>query len=395
MSRQSRHGILVAGAGPAGLAAAIAAARAGARTLLVEAESRTGGLARSGLHPYLCGLYPQADAGTRLLNPGLSTELCAALDNLAPETAIPVTMGKAQVRRLPDGALAAILEKLAAAEPLLEIRTDCRLIELDCAGSLIVEARLAIPNGYQKILPSAVIDCTGDAIACRLANSSRPAASRGKRQLAGFSIRVTGLGTAGSLPLQIQVPLAIAQAMRGDRSLPATLRFTTFAPGTLPGEGYCKLALLPDGAVAADALASQVLEILRKTIPAFRQASIAATSPKPLLRDNARLAGKATLTIRDIVSGRKFADAAAHGAWPAEFWDQTSGPRYQYPPPGTHYDIPSDCLRSARIGNLFAAGRCLSASPLAAAAIRVMGTCIATGEAAGRLAAQADKNRGS
>lgn len=387
--------ILVAGAGPAGIAAAIAAARTGAQVLLVEAENHLGGMARSGLHPYLCGLYPQTDAGTGLLNPGISTELGAGLDGLAPGTANPVAMGRAQVRLLPAGTLAAELTRLAAAEPNLEIRTACRLAGIDGAGRRIVRATLATPTGMQEIVPWAVIDCTGEAIACQLARSFRPAASKSQRQLAGFSFRLTGLGTAGSLPLQIQVPLALAQALRADHSLPPTLRFTTFAPGTMPGEGYCKLALLPDHDSAAAGLATQVLEILRQAIPAFRQAAIAETSPKPLRRDNARLAGKATLTIRDIVSGKKIAEAAAHGAWPAEFWDQASGPQYQYPPPGTHYDIPKDCLRSARFDNFFAAGRCLSASPLAAAAIRVMGICIATGEAAGKLAAQPGGNRGN
>lgn len=378
--------VLVVGAGPAGIAAAIAAARTGAKTQLVEAEADIGGMARSGLHPYLCGLYPQTAAGTQLLNPGLSTELCAILDKLAPETAPPLAMGHAQVRILPAGILAAAFEKLAAAEPDLDIQTHCRLLGIDCAGRKIVHARLATAKGELTIRPKAVIDCTGEAIVCQLAHASRPAAPKSQRQLAGFSFRMAGLGTAGNLPLQIQVPLAIAQAMRNDRSLPSPLRFTTFAPGTAPGEGYCKLALLPDEAIEAAALANQVLEILRQAIPAFRHASIVETSPKPLQRDNARLAGKATLTIRDIALGKKFSDAASHGAWPAEFWDQASGPRYQYPPPGTHYDIPNDCLRSARLDNLFAAGRCLSASPRAAAAIRVMGTCIATGEAAGKLA---------
>ena len=395
MNQRRQGRILVVGAGPAGIAAAIASARAGAQVLLVEAEAKIGGMARSGLHPYLCGLYPQTDAGTQLLNSGLSTELCAILDKLAPDTAMPLAMGRAQVRIMPAGILAAAFAKLATAEPNLEIQTHCRLVGIECAGRKIVNARLATAKGELTIKPKAVIDCTGDAIACQLAHASRPAAPKSQRQLAGFSFRMTGLGTAGSLPLQVQVPLAIAQAMRSDRSLPSTLRFTTFAPGTAPGEGYCKLALLPNEEVDAAALANRVLDILRQAIPTFRHATIVETSPKPLRRDNARLAGKATLTIRDIVSGKKFPDAASHGAWPAEFWDQASGPHYQYPPPGTHYDIPNDCLRSAKLNNLFAAGRCLSASPLAAAAIRVMGTCIATGEAAGKLAAQAGGNRGS
>ena len=280
-----------------------------------------------------------------------------------------------------------VLESLAAAEPRLVIRMACRLTGIDCAGQQIVGATLASSQGQLSLHPKAVIDCTGDAVACQLAHCFRPPATIGRRQLAGFSLRLTGLGMVDGLPLQIQVPLVLAQALRADATLPPTLRFTTFAPGTQPGEGYCKLALPPGKQIDANHLANQVLEILRHAIPACRQATLAAMSPRPLPRDNARLIGQATLTLHDIVSGKKVADAAAHGAWPAEFWNQANGPQYRYPPPGTHYDISNACLRSARFGNLLAAGRCLSATPQAAAAIRVMGLCLATGEAAGRIAA--------
>ena len=108
------------------------------------------------------------------------------------------------------------------------------------------------------------------------------------------------------------------------------------------------------------------------------------TAPGPLARDGARLLGQYTLTAQDVLEARKFPDPAARSAWPVEFWDPETGPRYRYLPDGEFYEIPRRCLASERIANLFAAGGCISAETLALASVRVMGTCIALGEAAGR-----------
>jgi hypothetical protein len=69
-----------------------------------------------------------------------------------------------------------------------------------------------------------------------------------------------------------------------------------------------------------------------------------------------------------------------------ERWDISDGPCYLYPPAGEHYDIPQEALRSAAIENLFAAGTCISATSGASASTRASGICLATGDAAGKLA---------
>ncbi len=89
------------------------------------------------------------------------------------------------------------------------------------------------------------------------------------------------------------------------------------------------------------------------------------------------------------MGGRDFPGAAVRNAWPIEFWHQEKGPIYRYLEEGkTDYAIPVACLQPAEIDNLLAAGRCLSATPMALASARVMGACLALGEAAGREAAR-------
>jgi hypothetical protein len=96
--------------------------------------------------------------------------------------------------------------------------------------------------------------------------------------------------------------------------------------------------------------------------------------------------GMYTLKKKDLLSHKKFADAVARGNWPIEFWHQKRGQRIEYLKPGSFYDIPLRCIKSKDIKNLFATGRCISATPEALASTRATGTCISLGEGAGVVA---------
>jgi hypothetical protein len=162
-----------------------------------------------------------------------------------------------------------------------------------------------------------------------------------------------------------------------------------FHPGPGPGEGICKLAVNPDHFSAGDmqVLAEQIISYLKFEISGFGDVTIAEMSPRPLPRDGRRLKGKAIVTEEDVLQARQLGPDAVHAWWPIERWDITTGPTYAYPPEGVHYDVPDEAYQSATIANLFAAGTCVSATSNAAASIRASGICLATGEAAGRIAA--------
>jgi hypothetical protein len=185
------------------------------------------------------------------------------------------------------------------------------------------------------------------------------------------------------------VPYAIRQGV-AEGVLPAYLRYTSFVPGVLPCEGWCKLSMPaghPDMARARTD-ADTVLEHLKESLPAFGTARIRATSTEVSEREGPRLKGLYTLTGRDVLEGRKFLDAIARGSWPIELWDAEEGPTYRYFRPGEVYDIPLRCLQAAAARNLLCAGRCISVTREALGSTRVMGTCMALGEAAGREAAR-------
>jgi hypothetical protein len=205
--------------------------------------------------------------------------------------------------------------------------------------------------------------------------------------LGGFAVRLTGISGDAELH-RIQTAYVLGRAV-DEGQLPRLARFTSFYPGPGEGEGICKLAMIAQEASTADAekFAEQVVGFLKQNIAGFAEARIAEMSPRVLPRDGLRLRGKYIVTESDILEARKHDSDSVHAWWPMERWDPESGPCYVYPPLGDHYDIPSDALRSASIENLFAAGACVSATAGAGASTRASGICLATGEAAGRLAA--------
>jgi len=178
------------------------------------------------------------------------------------------------------------------------------------------------------------------------------------------------------------------------------------APSPQPGEVVCKLTL---SGIAEELPASRdfltvaeqegrrrafaVTEFL-KTLPAFTRAFVSHAAPQVGVRESRRVIGRYELTRDDVLSGRKFADGIARASWPIELWEEGRlGATYEYLDDGAHYDIPLRCLQAQDVANLFVAGRCMSATHEALGSARVIGTCLATGEAAGRAAARGAEAR--
>jgi hypothetical protein len=235
----------------------------------------------------------------------------------------------------------------------------------------------------------AVIDCTGGGHMLRLAGDDAFQApdQTTEATLGGFAFRLAGLRGDPEM-LRLQTPYHLAVAVEKG-ILPRLARFTVFYPGPDEGGGVCKLAVDPRQCAVgeAESFANQILDHLKHECDAFAAAQIVEMSPRILPRDGLRLRGRYVVTEEDILQARKHGQDAVHAWWPIERWNVSQGPTYVYSPVGEYFDIPTDVLHSATIENLFAAGTCLSATAAAAASIRASGICLATGDAAGRLAA--------
>ena len=130
-----------------------------------------------------------------------------------------------------------------------------------------------------------------------------------------------------------------------------------------------------------------LIQFLRANVAGFENCATPETNYTATQRAGRMIVGQYVLTGADVLAARKFPDAVARGAWPIEQWDASGVVRYRYLPAGTHYEIPARSLRAAGVENLFMAGKTLSADVDAIASARVMGGCLATGAAAGQLAA--------
>ena len=382
--------VLVVGAGTAGVPAAVAAARAGADTLLVEKRDSPGGTAVTGLHRYICGLYLNGPIPSpELLNGGLVSEIIEGLHQGEPGRR-PVRIGKVDVLPYTPAVLQQVYTGLLEHESKLRV-----LYNATVTGIATHDRRIGVVemNKAAVVIPRVVVDCSGDGVVITSSPSLHDVAPVAERPLAGLTLRVGGLTGVDDL-LSIKVPYVVRQAVEAG-ALPAYLKFTTFTPGDAPGEGWCKLSFPPGMCQNSDHSGDEtrrLLDCLKDKLAEFKNSRVLEMSPEVLDREGPRLKGRYTLTGEYVLVGRKFPDAVVRGGWPFDFWDQGRGPTYRYLEPGSYYEISRRCLRADALDNLLCAGRCISATSEAMGSVRVMGTCMASGQAAGAEAAHLSRN---
>lgn len=388
--------VVVIGGGAAGIGAALGAARAGARTRLVERYGFLGGMATAGMVGTVCGLYRTGPGDPpALLNAGVAGEVAAAL---AARGAGWVRRGRTVVVPYVPHELAALADALAAGERGLDVSLHTTCVGVAAAGDRIAGLRLLTWRGVEEVEPRAVVDTSGDAIVAWLAGAPTDTTAAAARQLSSLVFVLQGVAPdAVGGPRTVAVLRRLAEGERRGALVPGAAQASFRASGR-PGEVAVKLALDALGADAGDDLGhaervgrARVLALaafLRAQVPGFAEAFVSHVAPQVGVRETRRLAGRATLGRDDVLGARKAPDAVARAAWPIELWQPgADGPRYEYLPDGEHYDVPRGCLEARGCTNLFAAGRCMSATHEAMGSARVIGTCLATGEAAGRLAA--------
>jgi hypothetical protein len=379
------HDIVVVGAGPAGVSAASAAAATGSRVLLIEASNRLGGSVTAALHRSLCGLYSAAPTSTLdTLNAGVQRDVVRRMLRKAPDAVVTRQLGIAWVLEFPSSSWESSLSEIVS-ESVVDLRLNTRVTAVRREADRIQSVQLAGDDSHWIDL-HALIDCTGGGQILQLLGEDAMQPADQSPMLGGYALRCAGLSGDPEL-LRLQTPYVLTQAV-AKGLLPSAARFTLFNPGPGEGEGVCKFSIDP-GAFSPDQVepfVAAAFEHLQRELPAFASARIVERSPHALRRDGRRLRGRTTVTEADVLGARHRGPDSVHAWWPVERWDVATGPSYLHPPVGQHYDVPNDALRSALVENLFAAGTCVSATAGAAASLRASGICLATGEAAGKLA---------
>jgi len=384
--------VLVCGGGCAGIAAALAAARRGAKTLLIERAGFAGGIITSVGLPFFDGI---ADIKTKkIVVRGIARELLSKSGVCAPDaTEIdkhnPTVRNVEAFKRLTDQLLLAESSNLSVLYHT--IACDARV-----EGDRVAEVTIANKGGLTRIQPKVVIDCTGDADVAQWAGC--PTEKAPELQPMTMHFRVGNVKPGSNIGHRCRAALESAQA-RGELPM-------FYGPGIMfmfaPNEVYVHAVRVPGDATdpaeftraeiqgRSDAWA--MFEAWKKDVAGFEDSYFISSGPFIGVRETRRIVGQYVLTEQDITTTKAFDDAIATGCWyldrhPNKTTTDTAniGPKVQPAP----YDIPYRSLLPQKVGNLLVAGRCHSATTMAASSTRVTCTAMGMGEAAGAAAAMA------
>jgi predicted RecA/RadA family phage recombinase len=323
-----------------------------------------------------------------------------------PGCRAPVRRGRTHVLPYTPFAFACLADELTASARNLDVYLHAFLVGIETGGGRIEAARIATWERRVELAARAVVDTSGDAVVAHLAGVATMTAPLAERQLASlvFVLQQVDTEALGPGPRVALLKLLVTAEQEG--RLPKGAANLALALSPQPGEVVCKLALsgiteeLPASGdfltLAEQEGRRRALAVTQflKTLPAFARAFVSHAAPQVGVRESRRAIGRYQLTREDVVSGRKFEDGIARASWPIELWEEGRlGATYEFLTDGTHYDIPLRCLQARDIDNLFVAGRCMSATHEALGSARVIGTCLATGEAVGRAAARSAGTR--
>jgi len=386
--------VLVCGGGCAGIAAALASARRGAKTLLVERAGFSGGIITTVGLPFFDGI---AEIRTnKIVVRGIALELLSKSGVCAPDA----TTVKVHNPTVPNiEAFKLLTDRLLLAEAShLSVLYHTLACDARVEGDRIAEVTLANKGGLTRVRPRVVIDCTGDADLAQWAGA--PTEKAAELQPMTLHFRIGHVRRASDLGKRCRAALEAAQ-QRG--ALPMF-----YGPGVMfmfaDDEVYIHAIRVPgDASDPADFTRAEMqgrsdawamFNAWKRDVPEFEHAYFISSGPYIGVRETRRIVGQYVLAEQDVSSNKRFDDAIATGCWYLDRHPNktTSGtanaePKVQPEP----YDIPYRSLLPQHVGNLLVAGRCHSADPMAASSTRVTVTAMAMGEAAGAAAAIATR----
>jgi hypothetical protein len=383
--------VLVVGGGSAGAAAAVGAARAGARVALIERQAQLGGLATFAEVGTLCGLHLRGPGPPRWACGGLPREVG---ERLIAETGQPPVVWKHDLVFVPcpPPAFAAVCDALVAEHRAIELRLNTSLVTLQRSGGW--RARLIAGDREEEFEAGAVIDASGAAWAAACAGA--PLLPDEERQAPALVFTVAGLPVTDPFALRTFLLKEVARGLAAGTAPPAAGHVSIVPGSEHAGTARLKLGVAAtlDGTPAAitamerraRAEAGDVVRWLQR-LPGHADVRLVATAAQLGVRTGRRARGEVVVDADHVLQARPCDDGVAVGAWPIERWTGDRQPELKLLPVGEACEVPAGALIAREIPRLYLAGRVLSATEEAAASLRVIGTCLGTGYAAGWLAA--------
>jgi len=414
---EESYDLIVAGGGPSGVAAAIAAGRAGLRVALIERNGCLGGLGTSGL---VNVLMPFAD-GEQTLMGGIGIELATALHarGFTPPDVTPAFWQRGERRSLPfNGEGMKLLMDEFVEGAGVEIRFFNTLLDVATKGSNI-EALIA--SGKERLYAMRAplyVDATGDATLSAMAGVPfEVGGEEGETQAPTLCSAVAGIDAkryrrfleetrrpGDWQPLIAPLEQAIADGVfrEPERHLPGIF-MSGDGVGILNAGHLFNVDCLSDVDLSRAMIdgrkkAQDYLRFYRQYVEGCEGLLQTATAAVLGVRETRRIVGQYRLNEADFVSKAVFYDEIGRFNYPIDI--HRSSPSLEDHAAfiqefakshrlgvGESYGIPYRCLVPQNIDNLLVSGRCISTDRKVQGSIRVMPCCFITGQAAGTAAA--------
>lgn len=397
--------VLVVGGGSAGIASAIAAAKNGARTMLLEQRGFLGGMGTLALVPAFCPFSDKEKAVVR----GIGLELMDRMKRACSpdyfsryeEQLDWVPIDAEVLKRVYDDAVLEHGVKLL-------YHTFAPQVLLDAEGKRIEGVGIVNKSGRSIIRSRYVIDATGDADIAALAGVPfQKGGDEGELQpgtmcyvlanvdRARFEQFVAETGDTGQLHKAVEQAIHDGVLPEGRKSISGLAWIENSLVGVNFGHVFgidgTKAEDLTRGAIEGRKLVEVQLAFFKSRVPGFEHAHLVATGEQIGIRETRRIQGDYVLTADDFMEATSFPDDIARNAYYIDIHlaNSKSAMKFTHLPPGQSHGVPYRCLLPVGIDNLWVAGRAASSDRAVQGSLRVMPNCFAMGQAAGTAAALA------
>lgn len=402
------YDLVVAGGGPAGTAAAVCAARLGAKVLVAEATGCLGGMGTSG---FVTLFDPMAN-GERMLVGGLMREIVTAMHArgfLAPQVTEDFyskrfhcwTPFRVEGYKL-------VLDELATAAGV-EVRYFTRVVAADVSGQIVNGVVLQNVEGFRFVRARTFVDATGDAVLSDLCGVPYREAGRDTENIMPPTLCALLAGIDWSRARHAPKQTLLEQAIEDghftyrDRHVPGLFQVGEATgilnAGHVFGMNAVKCESLSEGMVRGRKLVQEFLAFYRKYVPGCENTELVTTASLMGVRESRRIVGEYELTYDDYISQRQFPDQIGVYNAPVDVhvYDDSEEEYQRYYreftetgrlKAGECFGIPYGILVPRGRTNLWVAGRCNSSDIRVHGAIRVQPPCMMMGQAAGTAAVQ-------
>lgn len=411
MCVQKSYDVIVAGGGPAGVAASVAAARKGCKTLLIERGSCLGGMATQALVP---AFGPFTNGEVDLIG-GIGREILERLKENGYESLFydrrPDRIQGIDWHPIDPEVLKRVLDEIVL-ESDCDILFHTEVMDVEKRDRSAEAVCIYYRGKKEWIHTKYLIDCTGNADLAEMAGVGFDYGDQeGNVQAGTLCFRVAGVdvpkfmeyvketGEDGNLSKACERAREQGDFPEGELKVGGMALQADGVAGLNFGHSYRLKPLdawsLSRSEAEARKRLPELMGFLKRYVPGMENCVLVSSGDGIGIRESRRIHGRYTLTGEDYFKRADFEDAIAYYSYPVDIHPtvpedakrlQDNYQKWRYKN-GECYGIPYRCLLPENLDNLAVAGRTISADRIMMASIRIMPPCFATGQAAGTACA--------